>query len=328
MKRAVERGAHLVRQILTFARKTETTILPMSLKDLVNEMSIMIQETFPKIIEVRILLESTLPYISADKTKIHQVLLNLCINARDAMPNGGVLTISAKTISENRLPNKYSKGNYQRYIALSVADSGIGMDQYTIRQIFDPFFTTKSVDKGTGLGLSVVYGIAELHNGYIDVQSEVGKGSTFTLYLPLIENDEENVSDGKKTEGELRGGTETILFVEDEESLISMIKIILETNGYTVLEARNGEEGVNIYENNMEKIHMVLTDMGLPKLTGFEEFKKIKKLNPDVKVVFASGYFDPNLKSELFKDGVKAFIQKPYDANEILRTIREVLDQN
>jgi PAS domain S-box-containing protein len=328
IKKAVERGAHLVSQILTFARKTDTTIRPMSLKDLINEISIMIQQTFPKIIEVKVLLENNLPYLSADKTKIHQVILNLCVNARDAMPKGGILTISANKISDNQLPKKYSKGKHQHYIALSVADNGIGMDQRTMQQIFDPFFTTKSVDKGTGLGLSVVYGIAELHNGYIDVQSEVGKGSTFTLYLPLIENVEKIILKDEKTKGELRGGTETILVVEDEESLISMIKIVLETNGYTVLEARNGEEGVHIYENNMEKIHMVLTDMGLPKLTGFEEFKKIKKLDPDVKVVFASGYFDPNLKSELFKDGVKAFIQKPYDANEILRTIREVLDQN
>ncbi|MCK9409048.1 MAG: response regulator, partial [Bacteroidetes bacterium] len=164
------------------------------------------------------------------------------------------------------------------------------------------------------------------HKGYIDVESKVGRGSSFTLYLPLAGETEVPVQTEVMIHGQIRGGTETILIVEDEEMLILMIKILLEDEGYTVLEAHDGEEAVNIFREKKDAINLIVTDMGLPKLSGYDEFLMLKKIQPDVKVIFASGFFDPNVKAELDKQGAKAYIQKPYDRTELLRVIRASLD--
>ena len=327
IKMAVERGANLVKQILTFARKTETTICPMDVSELINEIVSMLRETFPKTIELRTEIEEKLPYINADRTKIHQALMNLCVNARDAMANEGTLTVSAHRVDKSALPEKVRGLFNHSSVILSVTDTGTGMDENTMQRIFDPFFTTKELGKGTGLGLSVVYGVVEAHKGHIEVESEIGHGTTFTLYLPLAAEEELPATVAERTPPQtVRGGTETILVVEDEEMLIAMIRIHLEAEGYTVIEAHNGEEAVNIFREKKDSIDLVLTDMGLPKLSGHDVFTALQKLKPEVKVVFASGFFDPEIKSELMKRGAEAFIQKPYDRAEMLHTLRELLD--
>jgi PAS domain S-box-containing protein len=326
IRTAVERGANLVKQILTFARKSETTISPMDVKELINEIVSMLRETFPKTIDIVSRIDAELPYIHADRTKIHQALMNLCVNARDAMPNGGTLTIHAQSVLKEALSEKVRSAFARNGVAISVTDTGTGMEEGTIQRIFDPFFTTKELGKGTGLGLSVVYGVIEAHKGYIDVASTVGKGTTFTLYLPLANESHPVVKTDDGQQSPLPGGTETILAVEDEEMLIMMVKIILQDAGYTVIEAHNGEEAVSIFRERHQSIDVVLTDMGLPKLSGFDEFIELKNICPEVKTIFASGFFDPEVKSKLSHHGVKAFIQKPYDRRELLRVIRETLD--
>ncbi|MFA6470276.1 MAG: PAS domain S-box protein [Bacteroidota bacterium] len=327
IRTAVERGANLVKQILTFARKTETTICPMDVGELIDEIVSMLRETFPKTIELRTNIEERLPYINADRTKIHQAVMNLCVNARDAMANEGLLTIAARRMQKSELPEKVRALFNHPCVILSVTDTGSGMDENTMLRIFDPFFTTKELGKGTGLGLSVVYGVVEAHKGYIDVESELGFGTKFTLYLPLADEEELRlVVEDSPVQKTVVGGSEKILVVEDEEMLISMLRILLEAEGYTVIEAHDGEEAVNIFHEKKDEIDVVLTDMGLPKLSGHDVFVALQNLKPDVKVIFASGFFEPNIKVDLMKRGAHAFIQKPYDRAEMLRVLRELLD--
>ena len=324
---AVNRGAALVRQILTFARKTEIVLAPMILSDLISELVSMLEQTFPKIITFRKIFDSNIPFINADRTQIHQVLMNLCVNARDAMPKGGSITIKVEKQVSDQARERIPAASHDSYLCVSVTDTGEGMDEVTRRQIFDPFFTTKEQGKGTGLGLAVVYGVMQSHHGFIDVESEVGNGTTFRLYFP-IPLASEQMADVSSLPGSFStGGTETILLVEDEKALIEMVRLLLESKGYKVLTAKNGIEAVKIYKMNNPKIDIVLTDMGLPGITGMEAFKKIKEIDPNARVLFASGFFEPDIKSELYKLGAKGFIQKPYSPDEVLQKLREVLDE-
>ena len=325
IKQAVDRGAGLVRQILTFARKTDIAFEPMSVPDLMRELVSMLEQTFPKIITFNKEIETDLPLINADHTQIHQILLNLCVNARDAMPNGGVITIKAHIAAGEKLRERFPAVNEQRYICITVSDNGIGMDEITRNRIFDPFFTTKEKGKGTGLGLSVVYGVVQAHHGFVDVQSAVGNGTTFLLYLPVSKESTIEL-EAVKAEDLVRGGNETILVVEDEDLLLDMVQILLEANGYTVLTAKDGMEAVNVYNQHAHEIALVISDMGLPKLSGDVEFKKLKEINPAVKMVLASGYFEPDIKAILENAGVLGFLQKPYLIEEVLKKVRKALD--
>jgi PAS domain S-box-containing protein len=325
IKQAVDRGAGLVRQILTFARKTEIAFEPMVIPDLVRELVSMLEQTFPKIITFTIEIEPELPLINADHTQIHQILLNLCVNARDAMPKGGVITIKVHTAMGGKLHERFPEANKGGYICITVSDTGIGMDETTRDRIFDPFFTTKEKGKGTGLGLSVVYGVVQAHHGFVDVESAVGSGTIFRLYLP-VPNEIITAVDAVNGKEKVHGGTETILIVEDEDLLLEMIQLLLETHGYTVLTAKDGMEAVNVYTKHAREIALVISDMGLPKLSGEHEFKTIKEINPAVKMILASGYFEPEIKATLESAGVLGFLQKPYVIEEVLAKIRTALD--
>jgi len=286
----------------------------------------MLKQTFPKVITFIEIVDNELPVINADRTQIHQVLMNLCVNARDAMPSGGVITIKAEKQTKDQVREKITAANQDSYICITVTDTGTGMNEETRRRIFDPFYTTKEQGKGTGLGLAVVYGVVQSHHGFIDVESEVGHGTTFRLYFPIPLTNEQLTDLPLAIESYSTGGTETILVVEDEEALIEMVLLLLESKGYHVFTARDGKEAVEIFRQHKQEIDIVLTDMGLPGMTGVDEFKMLKEIAPDVKVVFASGFFDPVIKSDLYIGGAKGFIQKPYSPDEILRKIREVLD--
>jgi two-component system cell cycle sensor histidine kinase/response regulator CckA len=327
INQAIQRGAALVRQILTFARKTDVAFEMIQITDVVHELFSMLRQTFPKVISLTESFEKNLPYILADRTQIHQALLNLCVNARDAMPNGGVISVEGSLQTLEQVKGRFPAADQSYYICVSVSDTGVGMDEGTRLRAFDPFFTTKPIGKGTGMGLSVVYGIVHTHHGFVDVESELTHGTTFRLYFPVHSMGKDKFDLRKPREPYEIGGTETLLLVEDEELLIEMISIMLESKGYTVYCARDGIKAIDLYREHKDKIDLVLTDMGLPELTGMDEYKKLKEIDQNVKVVFASGFFDPDIKSELLKAGAKGFIQKPYEANDILRIVREVLDK-
>ena len=327
INQAVQRGAALVRQILTFARKTDIVFEPTNISELIHELLSMLDQTFPKTIIFSENIADSLPLIFADRTQIHQALLNLCVNARDAMPDGGSISIAAGKHTREQITQQFPSANEEAYVCLTVTDTGKGMDKATCARVFDPFFTTKEKGKGTGLGLSVVYGVIQAHHGFIDLKSEPGRGTTFQVFFPVIASNRQAIDSQHSIESFEVGGTETILFVEDEEMLIQMVNFLLESKGYNVLCARDGLEAVNIYQSHKQEIALVITDLGLPVLTGSDEFKKLKEINPSVKVIFASGYFEPDIKSELLKDGAKGFIQKPYEPNDVLRIIRQILDQ-
>ncbi len=323
---ATERGASLVKQMMTFARKTEPVFQPLDLNMLVKEFAKMINETFPKTIKVCSRIAQDLPPVVSDATQIHQVLLNLCINARDAMPKGGTLTISTKRVNAEKLGRRFPNLTAQEYVVLTVADTGIGMDKNTQRRLFEPFFTTKPPGHGTGLGLATVYGIVSSHGGFIHVESEPGKGAAFRVYMPAAEKPVLYYQTSDLSDVEVNGGSETILIVDDEEYLRQFMESLLISKGYNILIAKDGEQAVEIYREHHKNIALVISDMGLPRLSGEDVFRQIRKVNPNAKVILASGLVEPVLESELLKAGVQEFIMKPYTQTEVLVKTRKVLD--
>ncbi|MDP1676459.1 MAG: PAS domain S-box protein [Bacteroidota bacterium] len=323
---ATHRGSSLVKQLLTFARKSEVIFESVDINDMVQEINKLLRETIQKNIVISASLQQDLPAIVADASQIHQVLLNLCVNARDAMPKGGTLSISSSSIEGEAIKLQFKKITARLYVKIEVADTGIGMDEATRLRIFEPFFTTKGPGKGTGLGLSTVFGIVEHHSGFIDVRSVPGKGTSFIIYLPIAERSLEGLMEIKNDRKEVPGGTETILIIEDEELLRELVNAILVSMGYTILIAVDGVEGVEMYKSHQEQISLVLSDMGLPLLDGREVFKKIREINSKAKIIIASGFFDPETKAEMDNAGLNNFIQKPYMPNELLEKIRETID--
>jgi PAS domain S-box-containing protein len=331
--KAVQRGANLVRQILTFARKTDVDHEPIDINGLVAEVTNMLHGTFPKTIEIMKVLDDSLPLVFGDRTQLVQAMLNLCINSRDAMEEGsgsklgsGRLTLRTGKISGYNLRLQFAEATASEYISLAISDTGCGFDPETKKKIFEPFFTTKRDGKGTGLGLAVVYGVVKAHQGFVDVESEPGTGSTFALYIPtspdIIEHE---TSATVETETDF-SGSETVMVVEDEPGLREFLVTVLQENGYKVLAACDGAEAIEQFERHSETISLVLSDMGLPKMDGEEVFSAIKMKNPHVRVVLASGYLEPQFKSDLAKAGVNDFLPKPYSIDQVLRKVREVLD--
>ncbi|MEO6325112.1 MAG: ATP-binding protein [Thermoanaerobaculia bacterium] len=283
----------------------------------------MIAETFPRMITVAVELAPDLPLIKADPNQLHQALLNLCVNARDAMDQGGRLTLRSELLSGPELKRRFSEVEAAQYVGITVADSGTGMDAAVQERIFEPFFTTKGLGAGSGLGLPVVYGIVNAHRGFLKLESEAGQGTTVRLFLPAAEGAE-------KPEKPLpaavpRGGSETILLVEDEDLLLDSVKTILQSEGYTVLPAHDGVEAVELFRAHRKDIHVVLSDLELPRLGGWEAFLQMREIDPDVKMILASGYVDPGRQGELVGAGVQAVIGKPYTADGLLIKLRQVL---
>jgi signal transduction histidine kinase/ActR/RegA family two-component response regulator len=323
---ATRRGASVVRQMLTFARKSKVEFKPLLINDSVAEIEKLLHETFPRTIALVCQLDDNLPLITGDVTQVHQVLLNLCVNARDAMQGSGTLTISTSQQSGEKLRRRFVKAIHPSYVIVDVTDTGSGMDEETQKRIFEPFFTTKAAGGGTGLGLSVVFGIMESHGGFVDVVSKPGYGTTFSLYFPVEPMPTVGTETGAEPEKEIKGGTETVLVVEDEETLKEAVRLILSMKGYTVLTAEDGNQAVEMYRDHVKEIALVVCDFGLPRYNGHEVLRRLRAINPEVKFILASGYIDPQEKSAILKDGAKDFLQKPYVANDVMRKIRDVID--
>ncbi|MBN8705266.1 MAG: PAS domain S-box protein [Bacteroidetes bacterium] len=326
IRQAAERGTGLVRQLLTFARKNEFKLERLKINHLVEEMERLIRETFPKTISIEKKLKPDIPEIQADSTQLHQVLLNLCVNSRDAMPNGGMIRISTDLIEGDLLQQKYKNAVARSYIHITVQDSGAGIEPAILNRIYEPFFTTKDIGKGTGLGLSVVYGIVSSHNGFISVESLKGKGTTFQIFLPVDELILDTTGAEPQEFALTPGGQETLLLIEDEQMLRDLVFETLSAKGYTVIPAQNGIEGIEIYQAQSGAIDMVISDYGLPVMNGSQVFAYLSQIKPDVKFILASGFIDPSLKGDLSKQGIHQFIEKPYRPEELAMRIRMVLD--
>jgi len=324
IKEAVERGAALVQQLLTSARQTEARFSALDLNGLVTELEKMLQATFPKMINFELRLQPDLPFITADGSQIHQVLLNLCVNARDAMKDGGTLMLETAMTPGTELMESFTGAGTQDYACIRVRDTGIGMTKQVKSHIFEPFFTTKERSKGTGLGLSVVYGVVNNHRGFVQVETEPHAGTTFTVYLPVKHSTDEPGGAVVKVPRK-QNAPQTILLVEDEEMLRELGVTILESEGYRVIAAKDGMEAVELFEAHRDDIGLVVCDLGLPRLGGREAFLKMKESRPGVRAIVASGYLEPMIRSEMLKAGVLDTIQKPYDFNDLLTKIRSAI---
>jgi two-component system NtrC family sensor kinase len=323
---SAEKSANLTRQLLAFSRKQIIAPEETDLNALIKKMEKLLLRLISEDIELKTELAYTDLTVMVDPGQIEQVLMNLCTNARDAMPHGGMLAIGTDVVEldEACLKTQELPGP-GKYAILSVTDTGMGMDEKTRQRIFEPFFTTKEMGKGTGLGLSIVYGIIKQHNGNITVYSEPGKGTTFKIYLPLVKSRNENEEAVEVVPP--RGNAETILIAEDNEEVRVLTKNVLEEYGYRVIEAVDGEDAVTKFIDNKDMIRLVMIDVIMPKKSGKEAVNEIKKTKPDVKVLFASGYtVDIINKKGILEEGID-FISKPVTPRDLLVKIRQVLDK-
>jgi two-component system cell cycle sensor histidine kinase/response regulator CckA len=323
VERQVQSGSKLTSQLLAFARKGRYDIKPVDLNRLVEETSDAFGRTRKEITIHRELAPDLFP-IEADYVQIEQVLLNLLVNAADAMPGNGDLFLKTANVAYKDIQNELYAPATGKYVLLSVTDTGIGMDRRTMDRIFDPFFTTKEIGRGTGLGLASVYGIIKGHNGYISVQSQKGKGSTFMIYLPASEKEvEESAPKGE----EILKGTEAILLIDDEKNILEVGEKILRALGYTAYLAESGEKAIDLYRLNKDKIDLVILDMIMPQKGGGETFDALKAINPEIKVLLSSGYSINGQATEIIKRGCSGFIQKPFTLRELSQKIREILNK-
>lgn len=325
---SAKRGADIVRQVLSFARGIESERIEVHPKHLLKDLENIIKETFPKDIQMQFSVPEETWKILGDPTQVHQVLLNLCVNARDAMPHGGKLTIGAENCV---LDEHYAVMNTQakagRYVRISVTDSGTGMPPGIIDKIFEPFFTTKELNKGTGLGLSTVMAVVKSHDGVVNVYSEPGRGTTFKVYLPAMESSTE-VGERQTTQLSLeRGKGETILVIDDEASILTITSQTLQAFGYRVLTATDGADALAIYAEHKSEIAAVLTDMMMPVMEGMAVIHVLTRINPSVKIIAASGLSANSDVTAASSGTVKHFLTKPYTAGTLLRAIRAILDE-
>jgi PAS domain S-box-containing protein len=320
---ASERGASISRQLLIFSRPDQAELKPVSLSKIIAELQEMLKHFLPKSITIETRLDPDDGVILGDEGQIHQALLNLALNASDAMGGRGVLTIGKNQVEAKTLRADTVLPESMPYIGVSITDTGIGMEQDVIAKIFEPFFSTKERTKGTGLGLAIVHGIVKNHHGFIDVESVPGTGTTFTLFFPAAAHapgtDVREVIRPQEHPGE------TILLVDDEKIIREMLVEFLEEIGYIVMPAVNGTEALRLYEKYHMLIDLVITDLGMPELGGEELFKRLKLFDPQVRVIVSSGYLDGSTKADLLGIGVKDVLTKPYKFEEIRRVIRETL---
>jgi len=322
---AARNGADLVQRLLTLGRKAEPRPVPMNLNRLVLRVEKLLRRTIPKMIYFQSVLSDEAPEINADPSQMEQVLINLAVNARDAMPNGGSLTVKTdKVLLDDVYCDLHVEARPGEYALLTVTDTGCGMDKETLGHMFEPFFTTKEMGRGTGLGLAMVYGIVNRHNGHITCHSEIGHGTTFKIYLPAIPT--EQATDDETSGRVLALGRETVLLVDDEQFVRDLGARILTRFGYTVLQAANGKEAIEVFKRERDRISLVILDLIMPEMGGKECLAAILKMNPRMKVIVASGYSTSACESAAM--GAQGFIDKPFRVKDLLQEVRRVLDKH
>lgn len=327
---ASERAAGLTRQLLVFSRKNVIQRKLLDLREVVGQMSKMLRRLLGETVALEFVPPPELPLLHGDTGMLEQVLMNLVVNARDAMPKGGTLAITLERIEVTReFIQRHPEAREGLFVCLHVTDTGVGMDTTLISRIFEPFFTTKEVGKGTGLGLATVYGIVKQHDGWIEVASEVGQGSNFSVYLPASQETAQPAERDTDPAAFIRGGTETILVVEDESVLRDMALLILREAGYRILTAGTGWEALHVWEQEPGQIDLLLTDMVMPDgMSGVELAEKLLVRQPKLKVLFTSGYTVDKISEEFLEKNNARFLQKPYNRVTLAKAVRRILDNS
>ncbi len=328
--RAANRGGELTQQLLTFSRKVESKRRPLDLNKEVEELRELLERTIPKMIEVKFQLADRLQLIGADPAQLKQLLMNLAVNAKDAMPEGGILFIETENVTlDHQFCRKYAEVKPGHYVQFTVSDTGHGMDKEILQHIFDPFYTTKEIGKGTGLGLAIVYGIIKNHEGYILCYSQPGEGTTFKIFLPVLSEEIEfaDLADATESEVLIKGGSETILLVDDEEFIRQLGVDVLGRAGYKVLTAADGESALELYSQSRSGIDLVILDLIMPGMGGSKCLEELLQHDPGARVLIASGYSPDGPTKGVLDTGAKGFVSKPYDARKLLDLVRKILDR-
>jgi PAS domain S-box-containing protein len=326
IENSVQRASELTRRLLIFSRKVKSKLKPVDLNQEVVQVSKMLEMTIPKMITIELKLAGNLRTINADPVQIEQIMMNLGVNARDAMPDGGHLDFETENVVlDEEFCRNHLGSRPGEYVLLGVSDTGHGIDKELQAHIFEPFFTTKETGQGTGLGLAMVYGIVKSHGGYITCDSEPGKGTTFKIYFPVMASDAE-AQDSEESELPIEGGNETILLVDDEENIRKPGEEMLADFGYKVITASDGESALELYRNEYEKINLIILDLIMPGMGGSLCLQELIRINPLVKVIVASGYSISGSEKKVIEAKAKGFIRKPYNVREMLNLVREVLD--
>jgi signal transduction histidine kinase/HAMP domain-containing protein/ActR/RegA family two-component response regulator len=327
---ASERAANLTRQLLMFSRKNVMQLNQLDLRETVGNMTKMLGRLLGETVSLNFQSPAELPRVMGDVGMIEQVVMNLAVNARDAMPRGGTLDISLEAVTiDAAYAETHPDARPGHFLRLRVSDTGIGMDAPTLSRIFEPFFTTKEIGKGTGLGLATVYGVVKQHDGWIEVQSEPGRGATFSVFLPASGQPAASEQKEIAAPAPAGGGTETIFVVEDEDILRGMAGDILKENGYRVLDAASGRQALEVWRNSSREIDLLLTDMVMPEgISGVDLAERLMSDRPDLKVVYTSGYSAGEINAELLTRSQTYFLQKPYTQATLTKIIRDALDRN
>jgi signal transduction histidine kinase/ActR/RegA family two-component response regulator len=326
---SARRGAELVSKLTAFSRRLEPVLVDTDIKGLIEEISLSLKDNLPDNIQMSVYIDSSFPLIiPADRSQLMKAILSICLNAKDAMPDGGNLEISAKkTVIPTDGPGNRKAGDY---IKIQIKDSGIGISKEILPHIFEPYFTTKTFGKGAGLGLSIAYNIINAHSGWIDVDSEVNKGCCFSIFLPYqpqIKN-ETSVTELQKLENDdsIFEGDETILVADDEELVRMIVRAVLTFRGYTVIEATSGSEAINLFNENKDKVALVILDIHMPKINGWETLESIRNERPDIPAILLSGGPTDGTQETQCKDNKTVFLFKPFENIDLLRTVRRSLD--
>ena len=319
------RGSEMIKQVLSFARGVEGEHIPLQPTHLIKEIVKILADTMPKNIEITFSIDTDLCSVSGDATQLHQVLMNLCVNARDAMPQGGKLRIEAENVE---IDEHYARMNVEakpgKYVSIGVIDTGLGIPEQNLTKIFDPFFTTKEHGHGTGLGLSTVAGIVRSHGGFVNVYSEIGRGARFRVYLPAIES--ARAAPAKPSRRDLPvGDGELILVIDDENAIREVAKETLTAFGYRVMVASDGAEAMAVFAAHKNEVKVVITDMMMPYMDGPATIRALQKINPRVPIIASSGFTVDHRAAESSGNSVRMFLPKPYSADKLLTALAEII---
>ena len=326
IRHAADRGADLVRRLLTFSTKTDTGFAIIDLNDPIRSGGSLLSRTIPKMIAIKMDLAKDLSPVRANASQIEQILLNLASNATDAMPDGGTLTIETRNIDiEGGADGETEEIKSGRYALLTVSDTGQGMAPDVREHIFEPFFTTRGLAERTGLGLSTVFGSVKSHGGRIICESEVGKGTVFSIYLPAS-HEPKPFKEVKATKSDALGGDETILVVDDEPLIADLAKRILQKAGYSIITASNGAEALQIYSQRTSEISAVVLDLVMPEMGGKQCLEKLLTIDPSVKAVIASGFHVQDDTKAFLKRAAKCIVSKPFNLRQLVHAVREAID--